>query len=46
MQIEGIQWKPITPYNPHQNKIAERYFCTLFTYTQAMLYDAGLPNNQ
>ncbi len=46
MQTERIQWEPTTPYNPHQNGVAERCFCTLFARTRAMLYDAGLHNNQ
>lgn len=37
---------PTTPYIPQQNRIAKQYFCTLFARTRAMLYDAGLTNNQ
>ena len=45
MEIEGIQWEPTTPYNPHQNRVAKKCFRTLFERTQAMLYEAGLLNN-
>lgn len=40
MQTEGIQWEPTTPYNPHQNGVAKWHIIC------ALLYDAGLPNNQ
>ena len=46
MQTERIQWEPTTPYNPHQNGVAKRCFRTIFARTRAMLYHAGLLNNQ
>ena len=46
MQTEGIQWEPTTTYKPHQNAVTKRYFPTIFARTQALLYDAGLSNNQ
>ncbi len=46
MEIEGIQWETTTPYNPHQNGVAEKCFRTLFERTRSIFYDAGLPNNQ
>ncbi len=46
MEIEGIQWELTTPYNPHQNEVAEKYIQILFEKTRAILYDAGLSNNK
>ncbi len=46
MEIRGIQWEPTTPYNPHQNGVAERCIRTLFERTRDMLYDVGLLNSQ
>ena len=37
-----IQWEPIVSKNSHQNKIAERAFCTIFNKVRFYLYDSKL----
>jgi len=39
----GIKRELTTPYNPQQNRVAERKNRTIVGTTRAMLHDQGLP---
>ena len=42
LKSRRIQWEPTVPENPHQNKVAERAFRTIFNRIRFCLYESKL----